>query len=314
MGRRRPAGVPQRGRCWSPDDGAEPARLAATGPGRSRRAAGRVRDPDRRFGPRTLDVDVIAVWADDGTPVISDDPELTLPHPRAHLRAFVLRPWIDIQPYARLPGHGWLTDLLNAEPLADRRPGAAPDARSADRVGVMDPESPPRGPTPDRPRMGPTRPADARRRRSRRCCRGLAAGQHRSTATCRACRGCPRSCSPALAVLEGYAALNTRARIERKPGRDPVDPLAVARYVVLAKASVAGRRDLRRLLRRPGRLAAARAHARGHERPAAQRGGPRRVGRRWSWPRSGWNGPAGCRSARMTREMRMKGPRGPERA
>ncbi len=40
-----------------------------------------------------------------------------------------------------------------------------------------------------------------------------------------------------LAVLEGYAALTTRARIERKPGRDPVDPLAVARYVVLAKAS-----------------------------------------------------------------------------
>jgi 2-amino-4-hydroxy-6-hydroxymethyldihydropteridine diphosphokinase len=50
--------------------------------------------------------------------VVSDDPELTLPHPRAHLRAFVLRPWIDIQPYAQLPGHGWLTDLLNAEPLA----------------------------------------------------------------------------------------------------------------------------------------------------------------------------------------------------
>ncbi|BCB85645.1 2-amino-4-hydroxy-6-hydroxymethyldihydropteridine diphosphokinase [Phytohabitans suffuscus] len=80
--------------------------------------AGRVRDPDRRFGPRTLDVDVIAVWSDGGEPVLSDDPELTLPHPRAHLRAFVLRPWIDIQPYGRLPGHGWLTDLLNAEPLA----------------------------------------------------------------------------------------------------------------------------------------------------------------------------------------------------
>jgi hypothetical protein len=40
-----------------------------------------------------------------------------------------------------------------------------------------------------------------------------------------------------LAVLEGYAALTTRARIERKPGRDPVDPIAVARFVVLAKAS-----------------------------------------------------------------------------
>ncbi|GGM30086.1 MULTISPECIES: DUF3180 domain-containing protein [Micromonospora] len=41
----------------------------------------------------------------------------------------------------------------------------------------------------------------------------------------------------ALAVIEGYAGLNTRARIERKPGREPVDPLLVARFVVLAKAS-----------------------------------------------------------------------------
>ena len=81
-------------------------------------AAGRVRDPGRRFGPRTLDVDVIAVWQPDGTPVLSDDPELTLPHPRAHLRAFVLKPWLDVQPYAQLPGHGWVTDLLNQPELA----------------------------------------------------------------------------------------------------------------------------------------------------------------------------------------------------
>ena len=81
-------------------------------------AAGRVRDPHRRFGPRTLDVDVIEVWQEDGTPVLSDDPELTLPHPRAHQRAFVLKPWLDIQPYARLSGHGWVTDLLNDPALA----------------------------------------------------------------------------------------------------------------------------------------------------------------------------------------------------
>lgn len=82
-------------------------------------AAGRVRDPQWRFGPRTLDVDVIAAWQEDGTPVLSDDPELTLPHPRAHLRAFVLKPWLDLQPYAQLPGHGWVTDLLNAPELTD---------------------------------------------------------------------------------------------------------------------------------------------------------------------------------------------------
>jgi 2-amino-4-hydroxy-6-hydroxymethyldihydropteridine diphosphokinase len=79
---------------------------------------GRVRDPARRFGPRTLDVDVIAVRDEAGQPVVSNEPELILPHPRAHLRAFVLRPWIDIEPYAALPGHGWVNDLLRAEPVA----------------------------------------------------------------------------------------------------------------------------------------------------------------------------------------------------
>jgi 2-amino-4-hydroxy-6-hydroxymethyldihydropteridine diphosphokinase len=80
--------------------------------------AGRVRDPQRPFGPRSLDVDVIAVWTDTDEPVISDDPALTLPHPRAHLRAFVLRPWLDIAPYGQLPGHGALRDLIRSEPVA----------------------------------------------------------------------------------------------------------------------------------------------------------------------------------------------------
>ncbi|GHJ11519.1 2-amino-4-hydroxy-6-hydroxymethyldihydropteridine diphosphokinase [Micromonospora humidisoli] len=95
----------------TPDDWLARAHAAET-------AAGRVRDPARRYGPRTLDVDVVAVWDDGGRPVLSDDPALTLPHPRAHQRAFVLRPWIDIDPHGRLAGHGWLTDLLNAEPVA----------------------------------------------------------------------------------------------------------------------------------------------------------------------------------------------------
>jgi 2-amino-4-hydroxy-6-hydroxymethyldihydropteridine diphosphokinase len=80
--------------------------------------SGRERDPERRFGPRTLDVDVIDVRDDDGSPVLSTDPDLTLPHPRAHLRAFVLRPWLDIQPYADLPGHGKLFDLVRSAPVA----------------------------------------------------------------------------------------------------------------------------------------------------------------------------------------------------
>jgi 2-amino-4-hydroxy-6-hydroxymethyldihydropteridine diphosphokinase len=80
-------------------------------------AAGRTREV--RFGPRTLDVDVIAVIDDDGTPVRSDDPALTLPHPRAHERAFVLVPWLTLEPTAVLPGHGSVADLVAALPADD---------------------------------------------------------------------------------------------------------------------------------------------------------------------------------------------------
>ena len=59
-------------------------------------AAGRVRDV--RWGPRTLDVDVIDV---DG--IVSADPELPLPHPRAYERAFVLLPWAEVEPHRALP-------------------------------------------------------------------------------------------------------------------------------------------------------------------------------------------------------------------
>jgi 2-amino-4-hydroxy-6-hydroxymethyldihydropteridine diphosphokinase len=77
-------------------------------------AAGRTREV--RFGPRTLDVDVIVVTGDDGTPVVSDDPELTLPHPRAHERAFVLVPWLTLDPNAVVPGKGRVVDLVAALP------------------------------------------------------------------------------------------------------------------------------------------------------------------------------------------------------
>ncbi|GHG17698.1 2-amino-4-hydroxy-6-hydroxymethyldihydropteridine diphosphokinase [Streptomyces hydrogenans] len=62
---------------------------------------------DERWGARTLDVDIIT-YAD----VVSDDPVLTLPHPRAHQRAFVLAPWHDADPEAQLPGHGPVAALL----------------------------------------------------------------------------------------------------------------------------------------------------------------------------------------------------------
>jgi 2-amino-4-hydroxy-6-hydroxymethyldihydropteridine diphosphokinase len=78
------------------------------------RAAGRTRET--HWGPRTLDVDVVAV--DDFR---SDDPDLTLPHPRAAQRAFVLAPWLAVDPDARL-GERAVRDLLAELPSAGVRP------------------------------------------------------------------------------------------------------------------------------------------------------------------------------------------------
>jgi 2-amino-4-hydroxy-6-hydroxymethyldihydropteridine diphosphokinase len=60
-----------------------------------------------RWGPRTLDVDVVTV---DG--VTSDHPDLLLPHPGTPDRATVLIPWLEVEPAAVLPGHGPVTELL----------------------------------------------------------------------------------------------------------------------------------------------------------------------------------------------------------
>jgi 2-amino-4-hydroxy-6-hydroxymethyldihydropteridine diphosphokinase len=62
-------------------------------------AADRVRG--QRWGPRTLDVDLIACYRD-GTELFSMQDGLTLPHPLAHLRAFVMVPWLAIDPGAQL--------------------------------------------------------------------------------------------------------------------------------------------------------------------------------------------------------------------
>ncbi|GAA4290251.1 2-amino-4-hydroxy-6-hydroxymethyldihydropteridine diphosphokinase [Actinokineospora soli] len=68
-------------------------------------ASGRVRS--LRWGPRTLDVDVVTV---DG--VVSDHPDLLLPHPGTPSRATVLIPWLDVDPDAAVPGHGPARELL----------------------------------------------------------------------------------------------------------------------------------------------------------------------------------------------------------
>ena len=79
------------------------------------RAADRTREV--RWGPRTLDVDVITAEVD-GTQVTSDDESLTLPHPRARERAFVLVPWLEIDPDAVLAGAG-VRDLIDTLDPAD---------------------------------------------------------------------------------------------------------------------------------------------------------------------------------------------------
>jgi 2-amino-4-hydroxy-6-hydroxymethyldihydropteridine diphosphokinase len=58
-------------------------------------------------GPRTLDVDLIVVGDR-----IADDENLTLPHPRAHERGFVLVPWMEIDPEGEIPGKGFVADLV----------------------------------------------------------------------------------------------------------------------------------------------------------------------------------------------------------
>ncbi|OLT17483.1 2-amino-4-hydroxy-6-hydroxymethyldihydropteridine diphosphokinase [Pseudonocardia sp. CNS-139] len=75
------------------------------------RAAGRVREV--HWGPRTLDVDVVTVDGPAG-PVASDHPDLLLPHPGTPERATVLRPWLDVDPAAVLPGHGPVAEVLAA--------------------------------------------------------------------------------------------------------------------------------------------------------------------------------------------------------
>ena len=95
-------------------------------------AAGRVRTEP--WGVRTLDVDLIDVEG-----ITSSDPALSLPHPRAAERAFVLVPWSQADPFAELAGHSvselaenapdrgglrWLAfDWLDSEALPDKPTG-----------------------------------------------------------------------------------------------------------------------------------------------------------------------------------------------
>lgn len=70
---------------------------------------GRVRN--ERWGDRTLDLDIV-----DFAGIRMQSDRLTLPHPRAHERDFVLRPWLEVDPDAVLTGRGSVASLLAGLP------------------------------------------------------------------------------------------------------------------------------------------------------------------------------------------------------
>ena len=91
--------------------------------------SGNARVRAQKWGPRTLDVDLVCALSPDGD-VVCRDEDLTLPHPLAHERAFVLIPWLDVDPSAelavagrRLPVRQWLSEIDPAE-----REGVRPTA------------------------------------------------------------------------------------------------------------------------------------------------------------------------------------------
>ena len=71
-------------------------------------AMGRTREV--HWGPRIIDLDLIQYGG-----LLVNDEKLTLPHPRAHERRFVLAPWFEIEPDAILLTHGRISDLLNTD-------------------------------------------------------------------------------------------------------------------------------------------------------------------------------------------------------
>jgi 2-amino-4-hydroxy-6-hydroxymethyldihydropteridine diphosphokinase len=92
---------------------------------------GRVRH--ERWGDRTIDIDIVDY---DGI-VADDDPRIILPHPRAHERAFVLVPWLDVDPDAVLPGYGPVAALAAAatDPVVPYDDGHGDDGHGDDGHG-----------------------------------------------------------------------------------------------------------------------------------------------------------------------------------
>lgn len=81
------------------------------------RRAGRDRHREVRWGPRTLDLDLL-LYGD----MVLDSPRLSLPHPRLHERAFALLPLAEVAPQAWIPGIGTVRDALLRVDASGLRP------------------------------------------------------------------------------------------------------------------------------------------------------------------------------------------------
>ena len=71
------------------------------------RRLGRARDDEERWGPRTIDLDLL-LYGD----LVLDEPGLDVPHPRLHERRFALEPLAELAPDALVPGRGTVSELL----------------------------------------------------------------------------------------------------------------------------------------------------------------------------------------------------------
>ncbi|WP_372014843.1 2-amino-4-hydroxy-6-hydroxymethyldihydropteridine diphosphokinase [Pseudoxanthomonas sp. 10H] len=87
--------------------------------------AGRERDPDARWGPRVLDLDLLLYGGQ-----VVDLPGLRVPHPHLHERAFALVPLAEIAPAEPFPGHGTVAEALRAVDAGGVE--ALPDAAGTD--------------------------------------------------------------------------------------------------------------------------------------------------------------------------------------
>lgn len=78
---------------------------------------GRQRMEGERWGPRTLDLDLL-LYGD----AVVDEPGLRVPHPHLHERAFALIPLLDVLPEARIPGYGAARDAVSALEMSNIHP------------------------------------------------------------------------------------------------------------------------------------------------------------------------------------------------